>query len=119
MSDAEMTGYYSALAGKMGGKVPAQYRNAICLVMSEREIYEHDGEDIFGEAFYLVDKPHPERVEGFPLDCISVHIGSGAYYYDLEDPPDDSGIIDDGFQLFFLRAMDQYAAKVKEGSPGD
>ena len=40
LSDDEMIMHYSAIAGKLGGKAVARYKNAICLIISEDEIYE-------------------------------------------------------------------------------
>jgi len=99
MDDEQMIDYYTAVAAKLGGKAPAQYRNAICLVMSENEIYEDFSEDLFGEAFFITDKPHAKRVQGFPLDSISVHIKSGEYYY--ERPDDVASTVGDGVRRFF------------------
>ena len=85
MDDDETIRHYSALAAKLGGSMTALYQNAICLVLHETQIYEYMGEDIASERFLLVSKPHEKRVvaKGFPLDCLSVHIGSGQYYYDM------------------------------------
>ena len=52
------------------------------------------------EPFVLVAEPHPKRVEGFPLDSLSVDIGSGKYYYDLA-VKDVSTSVDDGVRKFF------------------
>lgn len=84
LSDAEMTIYYALKAREYGGKLTARYKNAICLVMSETEIYQSMDEGLWGAPFYIVDKPH-ERAhqKGFPLDRLSVDISSGKYYYDL------------------------------------
>lgn len=111
LNDEEMTAHYSAIAARLGGKCLAQYKNGICLVMSENEIYEHFGDEISGEAFHLVDKPHPKRIEGFPLDCISTHIESGEYYY-WYDKKDDTGMMGtmfNGFQKFFRKIIDKNA----------
>ena len=43
----EMLSYYSDLAARYGGKLIAYYKNSICLVMDENNIYKYDGEDIF------------------------------------------------------------------------
>lgn len=40
-------------------------------------------DDISGNPFLLADIPHPKKVEGYPLDRISLHIGTGKYYYEL------------------------------------
>jgi len=105
LNDDMMIIHYAAIAKRLGGKAKARYKNGICLVLGEGEVYEHFDEDIFGESFYIVSTPHPKRVEGFPLDCLSVHIPSGKYYYDGVRPDGDIGIIDIGFQNFFLRAL--------------
>lgn len=104
-SDAEMTEYYSGLAGEYG-RLTARYLNAVSLVLSEEEIHEKMDAEISGNSFYIVDKPHPKTVEGFPLDRISVHIPSGKYYYDLS-PSEFSGesSYDKGWREFFARAL--------------
>ncbi|MDD4493710.1 MAG: non-canonical purine NTP pyrophosphatase [Eubacteriales bacterium] len=104
MNDDEMVTHYAAIAQRLGGKAMARYKNAICLVINENEIYEHFGDDISGDAFCLVDKPHPKRIEGFPLDCISVQIESGEYYY-WHDRDNDAGMMFKGFQVFFKKVL--------------
>jgi 8-oxo-dGTP diphosphatase len=101
----EMLTYYSNLAAKYGGRLTAYYKNSICLVMSENEIYKYDGEDISSEKFYIVDKPHKKYREGFPLDSLSVEIESMKYYYDLEDDKSENLGIISGFRNFFVRSL--------------
>jgi inosine/xanthosine triphosphate pyrophosphatase family protein/ferredoxin len=108
LTDDEMVAHYATIARRLGGKAVARYRNAICLVMGEGEIYEHFGEDIASNAFYIVETPHTKRVEGFPLDRLSVRMDTGAYYYD--DNKNDEADEDSqtkGFQAFFKRVMVQ------------
>lgn len=114
MSDDEMVAHYANIAKRLGGRAVAQYKNAICLVVNEDKIYEHFGDDISGGTFYLVDKPHPRRIEGFPLDCLSVHIKSGEYYY-WHRPNGDVGMINKGFQAFFRKIL--LALKVENNCP--
>ena len=52
------------------------------------------------EPFILVTKPHPKRVDGFPLDSLSIDIRTGKYYYDLKEK-DVSTSLDDGVRAFF------------------
>jgi 8-oxo-dGTP diphosphatase len=104
LTDAEMTDYYSALARRFGGRVTAQYRNAICLVLSEDNIREHFGDDIASNSFWLTDTPHKKREPGFPLDCLSVDKESGIYYYDLETVKSDI-YAPNGFRRFFCAAL--------------
>ena len=103
LSDEEMTNHYAAVAAKLGGKAVAQYRNGICLVISESEIYEYCGEDLFGKAFFISEKPHTKRVEGFPIDCLSVHMESGEYFYNR--PDEVTTTMEEGFQAFFRRVL--------------
>ncbi len=51
LTDEEMIAYYSSLAGRLGGKATARYRNAICLVISANEIYEYMGNNIASAEF--------------------------------------------------------------------
>ncbi len=85
---SDLVGYYSKLATKYGGKLRAHYKNAICLVIDENNIFSLDGRDLESEPFYIVDKPHSTYKEGFPLDSLSVDIQSNQYYYDLEADED-------------------------------
>ncbi|GKX68535.1 non-canonical purine NTP pyrophosphatase [Inconstantimicrobium mannanitabidum] len=101
----EMVGYYSNLAGKYGGKLTAYYKNSICLIMNKDNIYKYDGEDIWSEKFYIVDKPHKIYREGFPLDSLSVEIKSMKYYYDLEDDDSENLGVIKGFRDFFIRSL--------------
>lgn len=108
LGDAEMTAYYADLAKQYGGKLTAQYRNALCFVVSESEIYTHYQSDIWGRKFLLVDKPHEKRVDGFPLDCLSVNIESGEYYYDKNTQ--DDIFESSGFVTFFREILGGQAA---------
>ena len=105
LSDDEMIAHYSGLIAGIGGRAVARYMNGICLVMTPEEVYEYDGDDIAGANFLLVSEPHVRRVKGFPLDSLSVHMGSGSYYYDM----DSKGLMDktwyEGFRRFFAKAL--------------
>ena len=58
-------------------------------------------EDLWGSSFLLTDKPHAKRVEGFPLDSISLDIKTGRYCYDLEENSQDDLVSQRGFAGFF------------------
>jgi len=103
LNDSEMIAYYSALAREFGGSLTARYQNSICLVLGEGLIYEHAGEDIASERFMIVEKPHPKRSDGFPIDSLSVNIESGMYYYDIANYKKKYFGIADGFAAFFER----------------
>ena len=104
LTDAEMTEYYAALARKHGGRITGRYRNAIYFILDESHYYSSMDMSIATEAFILVDTPHPKRVEGFPLDPLSVDIATGKYYHDLETK-DVSTSVDDGVRKFFEEVL--------------
>jgi 8-oxo-dGTP diphosphatase len=101
LSDEEMIEYYSKLVKELGGMARASYRNAICLIIDHEKVITYDGEDL-AESFLLVDKPHAIRKPGFPLDSLSVEIGSGEYFVELyEKGMINSNGCDAGFRKFF------------------
>ena len=59
------------------------------------------------EPFLITSRPHKDgiREEGFPLDCLSVHIETGEYYYDLPESKLDQFALEDGFLAFFEQHM--------------
>ncbi len=86
----------------------AQYQNAICLILDDTHRYEAMDADMHFEPFYLVDRPHPDgiRQKGFPLDCLSVDIASGRYYFDLSEPSA-GRTAENGFLRFVREALEQ------------
>ena len=100
LTDDEMIEYYAALARRHGGKITGQYRNAIFFVLDEQHCYSSMDESIFTEKFIMTAIPHPKRIEGFPMDSLSIDISTGKYYYDL-DVKDVSTSVDDGVRKFF------------------
>ncbi|MGN0699855.1 MAG: non-canonical purine NTP pyrophosphatase [Oscillospiraceae bacterium] len=111
LSDEEMTEYYRSLAAKYG-RLTARYKNAVCLVLPDGRMAESMDNSLSGKPFYIVDKPHPKRAEGFPLDCLSVHVASGEYYYDLPKKLYSEEItMGDGFRRFFENAFRSFNIK--------
>lgn len=104
LSDDEMIEYYSSLAKQYGGRITGQYRNAIYFVLDENHCYSSMDQTIATEPFILSAIPHPKRVDGFPLDSLSIDIASGQYYYDL-DLKDVSSSVDDGIKAFFKEVL--------------
>lgn len=84
LSDNGMVEYYCSLAKKYGGKLTAQYRNALALVVDSDTMYTCYDDSVASEQYYIVSQPHSGRRAGFPLDCMSVEIESGEYYNDLD-----------------------------------
>lgn len=105
LDDDEMIVYYQTLARKYGGKLTAYYKNSICLTLDQDSMLVYDGVDIHSEKFYIVDQVHDRRVQGFPLDSLSVEINSGQYYFDIEEDNQNSNKINEGFRSFFIRAL--------------
>lgn len=100
LNDDEMIQHYSSLAARYGGKITGRYRNAIYFILDREHHYSSMDMSIATEPFILVDKAHGKRVEGFPLDSLSVDIATGKYYYDLE-VKDLSNSVDEGVRCFF------------------
>ena len=57
LSDEEMIEYYGDLVKKYGN-LTARYKNAICFVMNEKNIYEAMEPSMESEQFILTDIPH-------------------------------------------------------------
>ena len=104
MSDNELIDYYSKLAGTFNGNCEARYRNAICLIADEKNIFSYSGDDISGEKFILSPSRHKMQTEGYPLDSISIHMKSGKYYVEMEGEKDSFGH-EAGFRKFFERVL--------------
>ena len=101
LSDDEMIAYYTGLA-KQYGNLTAYYQNAICLVLDETQIFETMDPSIASEPFLLTDTPHSKiRKAGFPLDCISLDLKTGKYYYDMPKEELEQLAVEDGVLAFF------------------
>ena len=83
----------------------AYYQNAICLVLDETQIFETMDPSVAlekSEPFLLTDTPHSTiRKAGFPLDCISLDLKTGKYYYDLPKEELEQLAVEDGVLAFF------------------
>lgn len=104
LTDEEIRAHYKGIAKRLGGKCLAEYRNAICLVFSEKEVYLSREEDVAWEKFWLTQEERPQRTAGFPLDAISEEYPSGRHFYDR---PEGTPIEGDGAGVlrFFREAL--------------
>lgn len=105
LTDEEMIGYYARIAKGLGGKTRARYINAICLVMDENNIFEHDGKDISSGYFYLTSVASNKRNAGFPLDSISKEVETGKYFIDFDNRDYSNVKLAKGFKAFFHNAI--------------
>lgn len=106
LSDEEMMEYYAGLVKQYGNLTPT-YKNAICFVMDENNIFEAMEPSMESEKFILTDKPHSTiRKKGFPLDSLSIDIKTGKYYYDLPETELDQVAVEDGFLIFFKKILE-------------
>ena len=106
LSDVQMVEYYGNLAKNHGGKLVAKYKNAICLILGENQMFTRMDESIEIGPFYMVDKPHEKMVPGFPLDALSVDIETGKYFQDMdENLAVDKSVIEQGFTKFFEEVL--------------
>ena len=106
LADVQMVEYYGNLAKNHGGKLVAKYKNAICLILGENQLFTRMDESIEIGPFYMVDKPHEKIVPGFPLDALSVDIETGKYFQDMdENLAVDKSVIEQGFTKFFEEVL--------------
>jgi len=109
LSDDEMILYYSGLAQNNGGEILAWYENAICLMKNCDECFAHQGTDIASERFIISEKPSPVRREGFPIESLSKHVGTGQYFLEEEILETNTFKVDQemakGFRQFFVRHL--------------
>mgnify|MGYP002511877554 CR=1 FL=1 len=99
-TDDELLAHYITLVREYG-PIRARYKSAICLIWDEELWTESMDESLWGQPFLLADKPHVKRVEGFPLDSISLDIKTGRYFYDMEKDSQDDLVSERGFAQFF------------------
>ena len=108
LSDDEMRIYYSGLAEKYGD-LKAYYKNAICLVLDEKHIFERMDASLESPRFLLTSKPCAAvRHSGFPLDSMSKDIRTGRYFYDMEEERMEQGAVQNGFLDFFDEIMREF-----------
>lgn len=108
LTDEEMLAYYSGLAQKYGN-LTARYKNAVCFVYSDTQLFEMMDASLESEKFLIASKPHSAiREKGFPLDSLSIDIKTGKYYYDLPTQELLAQVdVEDGFLHFFEQALDE------------
>ena len=105
LTDEEMMEYYGGLA-KQYGNLTARYKNAICFVLDEENVYEAMEPSMESQKFILTDVPHSTiRKKGFPLDSLSIDIKTNKYYYDLSENELDQVAVEDGFLEFFRKVL--------------
>lgn len=107
LTDDELLEHFISLVKKYGS-VRARYKNAICLIIDEETRRESETEELWGDPFLFTEIPHAKRIEGFPLDSISVEIESGRYFYDMEDEKQDVVAADIGFKTFFQEVANMF-----------
>ena len=107
LGDEELLSHYIGLVRKYG-QIRARYKNGVCLIWSEEIREESMEEALWGEDFLLTDIPHSRRVEGFPLDSISIDKKCKKYFYDMEENQQDDLVSQCGFRRFFRSFLKKY-----------
>lgn len=72
--------------------------------MDEKHIFEYDGDDI-ADNFLITSNAHQKRKEGFPMDSISLNIGTRKYFVDIGKDSKNEEEITKGFRYFFIRTI--------------
>ncbi len=107
LGDEELLAYYIGLVKKYG-QVCGRFKNGICFIWNGEQRKESMSESMWGEPFLLTDKPHEKRVEGFPVDRISLDISTGKYIYDLEEDSEGEEAQNRGFENFFRQCLTEW-----------
>ena len=75
---------------------------AVCLVMDREHIYEAMDDSTASEVFLITAVPYAGvRQKGFPLDSLSVSLGTGKYFYEMDRERTDHLAVEDGVLNFF------------------
>jgi Xanthosine triphosphate pyrophosphatase len=106
-SDEELLIYFSNMA-KQYGNLTARYKNAICLIINENEIYEAMNESMESKPFIITEKAHRIINKGFPIDSLALSIETGNYFYDMEEGEVDKVAVEEGFFCFFQNSLEKY-----------
>lgn len=118
MTDEAFILHYSALARKHGGKMKARFLNGICVVINEECIKCAGGIPVSTDWFWIVEKPHAIRIDGFPMDSIAVNPRTNRYWVedDLEEERDAKGTgLARGIRCFFTELAEQnYRSTITE-----
>lgn len=104
LDDEAFIAYYSGLAGSLGEGRKAKYKNGICLVLDEKNVFQYDEDDI-ADHFILTSKVHNKRRPGFPMDSISLDIETNQYFVELEQGGVNERQITEGFRNFFKKTV--------------
>ena len=91
MSEEEMLTYYASLSYSLGGRITCWYQDAYAVCNGGAVSgFTDDGpiNDLY--SFYMVDKPHPKRNPGWPLDSISIRRANGLYFVESEQQSADA-----------------------------
>ncbi len=81
LSDDEMLEYYISLVTEYGGKLTARWVYGLVIYDGK-----HAKKYSWSKAdFYLVNKPYPKKLNGYPLNSISVDAKYNKYFAELTD----------------------------------
>ena len=81
LDDEGMLQYYTGLVRSLGGRVLAYYLDGVAVFHHGTiSSFMEDSEATRQSAFYLVDKPAPQRRQGWPLDSISLNRNTLTYF---------------------------------------
>lgn len=114
LSDEEFRAYYQALAHRHGGKIRAQFVNGLCAVLDESHQKEAFGPQVSTSWFWIVEKAHPDRLDGFPMDSIAVDPETGRYWIENDRSDEQSAKgsgLAAGIRNFFAELLAENAGR--------
>lgn len=81
LDDEAMISYYSKLINSLGGRVTAFYLDGIAVYNNGKiSTFMEDIASARAHSFYMTDKPCEKRLEGWPLDSLSLNKQSFTYF---------------------------------------
>lgn len=81
MTDEEAIAHYAGLAHELGGRMTCWYQEGYAVANHGKVTgFMDDGpiNDVY--RFYMVDKPYPSYMPGWPLDSLSIWPATGKYF---------------------------------------
>ena len=82
LSDEDCIDYYCALANRIGKQIKAMFLSAICLVVTEEDIFQSSADSLSVKPFYLAQRVHPKRVPHQPFASLAINLQDGRYWAD-------------------------------------
>lgn len=87
MNDEEMLMWFAGIAHRHGGRLRAAWQDSYCIMRTPGAFrtFTFTRQMLEPNAFIITDTPCAGRLEGWPLNSISVDIPTGKYWLEMTD----------------------------------